>query len=140
MKKLTNCLLIVTFCFTLIFDINAQKSKRPGEKYFPEHRITILVNSKNLLIVRAENPNKQKRLNYTLKIFSEYGDVIYFKPFLKKGSIYCGYDLSNLPEGKYTFKIIKGLKTIYSKSFLNKIKVPGYNIPENELIVEEIKN
>lgn len=100
-----------------------------------KHRINIRVNQDNLVVLRADCFQGQKRLNYNLKVQDENGEMVYVTTFLKKGPIYKVYNLSYLPKGKYTFTVSKGLKKLYSKEVL-KNSSPEINTDE-PLLVEE---
>lgn len=102
-----------------------------------KHRINIRVNHDNLVVLRADCFKGEKRLNYILKVYNEQGDMVYVSTFLKKGPIYKTYDMSRMPEGKYTFTIVKKLKPIYSKEVLKNSR-PDLNSKEAPLLVEEL--
>jgi len=143
MKKITTFVLLAIFSLVVVLSTNAQKSVEPSEisgsvvNKMADNRIDIRVNSANEVILRADCFEGQKRLNYILKVYSEGGDMVFASSFLKKGPIYKSYDLSNLPQGKYTFNVSKKLKTIYSKTFSNNGSL-DMNSNNEPLLVEEI--
>jgi len=143
MKKITTCLLAAIFSLGLVLNANAQKSIETSKtsessvKNIASHRIDIRVSSSNKVIFRADCFEGQKRLNYILRVYSEKGNTVFASSFLKKGPIYKSYDISKLPEGKYTFTVLKKLKPIYSKTILK--NAPIESNPNNEqLLVEEL--
>lgn len=143
MKKITTYTLIAVFSLVVVFNSNAQesilasKTNESSVHNIANHRINIRVNSSNQVILRADLFEGQKKLNYALKVYSESGDIVYTRNFLKKGAIYTSYDLSNLPEGKYTFSVLKKRVPLYSKIIING---SSHNtMPANgELVVEKL--
>lgn len=143
MKKITTLVLLAVFSFVVVLNLNAQESfqssqnKNQALKNEANHRILLKVNSDNKIVLRADLFEGQKRLHYTLKVFSETGDMVYKWNFLKKGSIYKSYDISNLPEGKYTFSVLKKNVPLYSKTIIN--GTSNNTTPcDGELVVEKL--
>ena len=118
MKKLATILVLAIFAFSLTTIANAQETTNTNT---PKHRVDIKVNKDNLVVLRADLMPGQKRLKYVLNVYNEDGDMIYVSTFLRKRPVYLPFDLSTLPEGKYTFKISQKLKPVYSKVILNKM-------------------
>jgi len=143
MKTLTTLVLIATFSFAMSFNSNAQKSLQLRESdeiaktYEANHRIIVKVNSDNKVILRADLLEGQKKLNYVLRVFSDEGKSVYRWHFLNKKPIYKSYDLSKLPEGKYTFNVVEKGVPLYSKTVSNKSQQIT-NPDCEELIVEEL--
>jgi hypothetical protein len=118
MKKLTAILFFAIFALTLTFNANAQETKNTDPE---KHRIDIRVNKDNLVVLRADLMPGQKRLRYVLNVYNEKGDMLYAATFLSKRPVYKPFDLSTLPEGKYTFTVSHKIKQVYSKAILNKM-------------------
>ena len=80
-----------------------------------KNRVDIRVNKDNNVVLRAECLGNQKWTNMVLEVHSATGEMVFFESFHKKGGIYKGFDMSSLPDGKYTFEIHQNFKKIYSK-------------------------
>ncbi len=140
MKKLATYTILAMFSLTLTLNASAQESHQTAkadENKFtttPNHRINIKMNSDNIVIFRADLLDGQKRLHYVLNVYAENGDIVYGSTFIRKRPIYKPFDLSKLPEGKYTFQVSEKMMPIYSKTILNKASSNSNDVP---LLVEE---
>jgi len=143
MKKITTYILFALFSFAIVLNVNAQKSiesskvSEESSKEIAKHRIDIRVSPDNQVVLRADVFEDVKRLNYILNVRSESGDIVYASSFLKKGPILKSYDLSSLPQGKYTFTVLKKLKPIYSKTVLKNESFDA-NSANEPLLVEAL--
>ena len=131
MKNLTTLVFIAFLVFAATFNTSAQEAKLTDAN----HRIDVRVNPENKVVLRADLLDGQKRLNYVLTLRSEDGSIIYGSKFLRKKPIYKAFDLSKLPEGKYTMIVSEKLKTIYSKTLCNKAQK---DTQMEQLLVEEL--
>jgi uncharacterized protein (DUF4415 family) len=128
------------FSLAITLNASAQESSQTSKvdenkvKTTANHRINIKMDAENLVVFRADLLEGQKRLNYALNIYAENGDMVYGSTFIRKRPIYKPFDLSELPEGKYTFQVSERMKPIYSKTILNKANSNSNDVP---LLVEE---
>ncbi|NJO93065.1 MAG: hypothetical protein HC831_31990 [Chloroflexia bacterium] len=140
MKKLTTYTFLAMFSLAITLNASAQESNQTSKvdesnvTTTANHRINIKVNSDNLVVFRADLSEGQKRLHYVLNVYAENGDMVYGSTFIRKRPIYKPFDLSKLPEGKYTFQVSEKMKPIYSKTILNKANSSSNDVP---LLVEE---
>jgi hypothetical protein len=61
---------------------------------------------------------KQPEDKLNLKIKDEEGSVVYEKSLRKPENRKIDFDLGNLPEGNYTFEVLKRRDTIYTNSLI----------------------
>jgi hypothetical protein len=127
-------LFVIALLFTSITS-QANTNTETNNKDTAKHRIDIRVNQDYLVVLRADCFKGEKRLNYVLKVYAENGDMVFASSFYKKGPIYRMYDMSNLPKGKYTFKITKWFKEVYSKDIMKNCN-PDATSNEKPMIVE----
>ena len=64
---------------------------------------------------------KQTEDQLNLKIKEEDGSLIYEKRLRRPENRKITFDIKSLPEGKYTFELIKGKEVLYKNSFSKKI-------------------
>jgi hypothetical protein len=114
-KGILIAMIFVVFTSFNIFAIAEINTNLPDSI---KHRINIRVNQHNEVVLRADCLKDQKRTNLVLKVFSDKGQMVYAVGFHKKGGIYRGFDMKELPEGKYNFVVYKNLKEVYSKQIL----------------------
>lgn len=132
MKKLAIYTILTALSLTFVFNANAQETKKSNDA---KHRIYIKVDQENKVILRADLLKGQKRLNYILNVSDESGENVYHAYYTRKKPVYVSFDLSKLPQGKYTFKVSHKIKPIYTKTVLN--KAVESTQPE-QLLVEEL--
>jgi hypothetical protein len=114
-KGILIAMIIVVFTSFNIFAIAENRSNVPDSI---KHRINIRVNQDNEVVLRADCLKDQKRINLVLKVYSDNGQMVYAESFHKKGGLYKGFDMKELPVGKYNFVVYKNLKEVYSKRIL----------------------
>ncbi len=103
-----------------------------------KHRIDIRVNQDKQVVIRAACLDNQKRVNLVLKVYNQNGEVVYASSFYKKGGLYKGFDLSQLPAGKYTFEVHKNLTRIYSKEILKSAAHNPADLSASNFTIKEL--
>lgn len=126
MKKSVLLLAVATaLSFVFASNVNAQEENQAlipnteDKACKSEQRIDIRLNSENLVSLRADLLEGEKRKKFLLEIISEKEGSVYSSSFYSKKPVFKKYDLSKLPEGNYTFRISKNFKNIYSKTISN---------------------
>ena len=64
---------------------------------------------------------KQTEDKLNLKIKEEDGSLVYEKRLRRPENRKITFDIKSLPEGKYTFELVKGKEVLYKNSFSKKI-------------------
>ncbi len=100
--------------------------------------INIRVNLDNQVVLRAACFEGEKRVNLVLRIYSENNELVYETSIHKKGDVIKKYDLSNFPEGKYTFEIHKKLKKIYSKEVVKSMDYATADAGNPKMVIHEL--
>ncbi len=59
---------------------------------------------------------KEPKVKLNLKIKDESGSLVYMKRLRRPENRKITFDISSLPEGKYTFELVKGKEVVYSNS------------------------
>jgi len=132
MKKVAILVLFAIFGLGIAPNASAQQSENVSDI---NHKVDISVTPKNKVMFSGDLMEGQKRLRYVLNIYNENKDMVYVASFRGKKPVHELYDLSKLPEGKYTFTISYKYKPICTKTFQSKF-LP--KIKAEDLLVEEI--
>ncbi len=100
--------------------------------------INIRVNKDNLVVLRACSFEGEKRVNLELKVYSENRELVFDSRIFKKGEVYTKFDLSKLPEGKYTFEVHKKQKNIYTKEVFKTNELVSTDEGITRMVVQEL--
>ena len=120
----------------LTFNISAIEKKVKTDD--PKHYVLMWVNSAHKVVLLINKGDSFKSLKYQLQILDKKGEAVFFQDFNSKKPIYVGYNMSQMPEGVYTFAVLYKYKTIYTLKV--RISMPHKTeVKEEEpLIVEMI--
>ena len=125
----------ITAAFLLV-SLFSTASVLPG--IIPSHKedtikqiFDIRMNTDELVVLRATVPFSNKRQSFNLKVYSETGTLLFASTFIKKGDALIPFSISEFPNGKYTFNVCKGYKTVYSKKITK-----GLNSNTEDILVD----
>jgi hypothetical protein len=135
-KLLLTALLVISASLNLV-DLAAQE-KGKDQACLKNHRIDIRVNTENQVVLRAACVDNHKWVNMVLKVYNQNGEVVFAESFHKKGGLYKGFDMSKLPQGRYTFEIHQKLTKVYSKEVMKFSGFDQASIGTNTFKVKEL--
>jgi hypothetical protein len=101
----------VTFALTTSFANNNTGIDSVGNVK-PSIECAIFQNADNLATLIIDKPYGEK---IAVKIYSEGGELMSYRNLKRHDSLRIRFDLSNLPKGNYTIKVVKADEVLYSK-------------------------
>ncbi|MFN8254503.1 MAG: hypothetical protein U0W24_02360 [Bacteroidales bacterium] len=126
-------LLALTAFFTLS-SLSMAKDVKPGVY----HMISMKVSDNNKVLLQIEKSDGVKWLKYQFQILNENGEGVYHENFCSKEAINLAFNMSEMPEGTYTFVVLYKYKRVFTKKVNLKI-TPKQETIENDILVEFIK-
>jgi hypothetical protein len=136
--KTKRILIAITIAiFTSVnFFANAMTTNGDNNSDSTKNRMNIRVNSNNQVVLRAACSQDHKWVNLVVKVYSEKGSMVFAESIHKKGGVYKGFDMSTLPEGRYSFEVYKNLKKVYSKDVVKSTQVVTDEVSSNKILVQ----
>jgi hypothetical protein len=101
----------------------AQNTNEEKSAEILEPKIKISIGTNNLIVVRYQDTMNERRQKKVVRIFDEFGYLVFHSHLKQKGNARVRYDISQFPDGNYTFKVFEKYKLICSKNIAKQTQV-----------------
>ncbi|MDA3891483.1 MAG: hypothetical protein PF517_07425 [Salinivirgaceae bacterium] len=116
--------ILITALFIAVFTAFGMAQKPTPEK--TKCNVDVQLTSENLIVVRYQNANDDK---IRIKVYDENKEFVNGRTLKATGNIKVSFDMSDLAEGNYYFKVFKNNKVLCTEE-VTKLSTNNMGIPQ----------
>lgn len=117
-------LIAVTILITSLYsNVSAQNEKNDKSNITKFEQVQISYDTKDIVTVEYLDALAQDPWKMKVRVYEESGKLLYSYVSRKKGNARIGYDISQFPDGNYTFELYKNRKSLYTKVIVKQASI-----------------
>lgn len=131
--KLQVYLIAVTIVMTSLSSSVSAQNMKDKSNIAKFQQVEISTDMKDLVTVKCADSFGEGKRKMKTRVYKESGKLLFSHVSSKKGDTRVDYDISQFPDGNYTFEIFKNGVSVYSKVI---VKQASYAIANMKLNLE----